>query len=167
MKALEKARPRRYESANALARDVQRYLAGDAVEACPPTLGYRLRKAYRRNRAAVLTAGAFAAVLVAAAGVSVAFGLHAREQQRRAEEEKRNARQAADFFWSEVIAQASPMRQPDPNITLRAVVDRMDARLREGKAGLPPLVEVYVRRMLEELLLEQSEFPRAKEHLRW
>ncbi len=53
MKALEKDRSRRYETANGLAKDVQRYLAGDAVEACPPTLGYRLRKVYRRNKTAV------------------------------------------------------------------------------------------------------------------
>jgi len=55
MKCLEKDRSRRYETANGLARDVQRYLAGDAVEACPPTLGYRLRKFYRKHRTAVIT----------------------------------------------------------------------------------------------------------------
>jgi serine/threonine protein kinase len=43
MKALEKDRNRRYDSATGLAKDVQRYLSGDAVEACPPTIGYRLR----------------------------------------------------------------------------------------------------------------------------
>ncbi|QEL20804.1 serine/threonine-protein kinase [Limnoglobus roseus] len=50
MKALEKDRGRRYDTATALGKDVQRFLAGETVEACPPTLGYRLRKAYRRNR---------------------------------------------------------------------------------------------------------------------
>ena len=44
MKALEKNRARRYESAAALRRDVQRFLDGDAVEACPPSAAYRLRK---------------------------------------------------------------------------------------------------------------------------
>ena len=51
MKCLEKDRNRRYETASGLARDVERYIGGDAVEACPPTLGYRLRKFYGRNRA--------------------------------------------------------------------------------------------------------------------
>ena len=57
MKALEKDRTRRYDTPNGLARDVQRYLSGEAVEACPPTVGYRLRKFYRRNRAVVRVGG--------------------------------------------------------------------------------------------------------------
>jgi serine/threonine protein kinase len=44
MKALEKDRGRRYETANGFARDVQRYLADEPVEACPPSRAYRLRK---------------------------------------------------------------------------------------------------------------------------
>src|SRR3954452_25221317 len=44
MRALEKDRSRRYESASAFAADVQRYLSGDPVEACPPSATYRLRK---------------------------------------------------------------------------------------------------------------------------
>src|SRR6058998_905903 len=55
MKTLEKDRNRRYETANGFAMDVQRYLADEAVAACPPTLGYRLRKSARRNNG-ILTA---------------------------------------------------------------------------------------------------------------
>src|SRR5262249_29107644 len=50
MKALEKDRNRRYETANGFAMDVQRYLADEAVIACPPSSGYRLRKFVRRHR---------------------------------------------------------------------------------------------------------------------
>ena len=50
MKALEKDRNRRYETANGFALDVQRYLADEPVQACPPSLGYRLRKFARRNK---------------------------------------------------------------------------------------------------------------------
>ena len=49
MKALEKDRNRRYETANGFAVDVQRYLADEPVQACPPSLAYRLRKFARRN----------------------------------------------------------------------------------------------------------------------
>jgi serine/threonine protein kinase/WD40 repeat protein len=70
MKALEKDRTNRYETASGLARDVQRYLAGDAVEACPPTLGYRILKTYRKHRAAVLTTAGFALVMLAATAIS-------------------------------------------------------------------------------------------------
>ena len=51
MKALEKDRNRRYETANGFAADVQRYLADEPVQACPPSAGYRLRKFARRNKA--------------------------------------------------------------------------------------------------------------------
>lgn len=64
MKALEKDRDRRYDSANGFAADVQRYLRGEQVQAVPPSLGYRLRKAYRRNRAAVLTVATVVLMLV-------------------------------------------------------------------------------------------------------
>jgi tetratricopeptide (TPR) repeat protein len=70
MKALEKDRDRRYPSAEALARDVERYLADEPVEACPPSAGYRLRKLVRRHRAGFAAAGAFALLLIGATGLS-------------------------------------------------------------------------------------------------
>jgi len=62
MKCLEKDRTRRYETANELAMDLKRYLANEAVVARPPTMVYRLQKAWRRNR---LLYSAVAAVIVA------------------------------------------------------------------------------------------------------
>src|SRR5438132_996878 len=50
MKCLEKDRNRRYETANGFAEDLQRYLADEPVEACPPSAGYRLRKFVRRHK---------------------------------------------------------------------------------------------------------------------
>ena len=59
MKTLEKDRNRRYETANGLAADVQRYLNDEPVQACPPSAAYRFRKFARRNkRAARSAAGA-------------------------------------------------------------------------------------------------------------
>ena len=57
MKALEKDRNRRYQTANGLAMDVQRFLADEPVLAGPPSTAYRLKKFVRRNRGAVLAAG--------------------------------------------------------------------------------------------------------------
>jgi tetratricopeptide (TPR) repeat protein/serine/threonine protein kinase len=57
MKALEKDRNRRYETANGFAMDVQRYLADEPVLACPPSAGYRLRKFARRHKAGLAVAG--------------------------------------------------------------------------------------------------------------
>jgi serine/threonine protein kinase len=66
MRALEKDRKRRYETANARAADVERYLNDEPVQACPPSAWYRFRKFARRNRPALVTATAAALVLVAA-----------------------------------------------------------------------------------------------------
>src|SRR5439155_26318577 len=56
MKALEKDRNRRYETANGLARDIERYLHDETVLACPPSAAYRFRKFARRHRAGLLMA---------------------------------------------------------------------------------------------------------------
>jgi len=77
MKAIEKDRTRRYETANGFARDIERYLQGDPVEAGPPATAYRLRKYARKHRAALVTAGAFAALLAAAAVISAVLAVRA------------------------------------------------------------------------------------------
>src|SRR5437867_3948678 len=70
MKALEKDRNRRYETASGFAMDLQRYLADEPVLACPPSLGYRLRKFARRNKGRLaVAAGVFLAVTVMAASI--------------------------------------------------------------------------------------------------
>ena len=70
MKALEKNRSRRYESANALAADVQRYLDDEAVQACPPSRSYRLRKFARRNKSALAMLTVFVAALLTTGAVA-------------------------------------------------------------------------------------------------
>ena len=65
LKALEKDRNRRYESVGAFAADVQRYLDDEPVQACPPSVGYRLHKLLRRHRGSVLAASMLFLSLVA------------------------------------------------------------------------------------------------------
>ena len=64
MKALEKDRNRRYETASAFAADVERYLNDEPVEACPPSAAYRLRKFLRRNKGPVVAASLVLLTLV-------------------------------------------------------------------------------------------------------
>jgi len=64
MKALEKDRNRRYETANGLAADVRRYLDNEPVQACPPTLAYRVRKFVHRHRGAVVATALIVLTLV-------------------------------------------------------------------------------------------------------
>jgi eukaryotic-like serine/threonine-protein kinase len=70
MKAMEKNRARRYETASAFAADVTRYLNDEAVEASPPSTAYRFKKLARRHRTALGTATAFVGLLIAAVIVS-------------------------------------------------------------------------------------------------
>ncbi len=95
MKALEKDRQRRYESASALASDIQRHLNHEAVVAGPPSAGYKFRKFVKRNRAQVTVGVVLAAALVLGV-IGTSLGMfRAIEATRRADLEKANAVQAA------------------------------------------------------------------------
>ncbi len=96
MKALEKDRSRRYESANGFAADVQRYLAGEQVQAVPPSVSYRLKKLFRRNRAAVGAASAVAVTLLVGAVVSIVFAVQASWHAEQAEKNAKTANDNAD-----------------------------------------------------------------------
>jgi tetratricopeptide (TPR) repeat protein len=91
MKALEKDRDRRYESASAFATDVQRYLNDEAVSACPPSAGYRLRKYVRRNRRVLAMVGVVAASLLTATAISIWQAARATEAQHEAEADRKQA----------------------------------------------------------------------------
>src|SRR5262249_19288602 len=93
MKALEKDRNRRYETANAFAMDVQRYLADEPVLACPPSAAYRFRKFARRNKRA-LAMVAVVAVAVLMAAITLGWSVRdreAREQQIALETARKHA----------------------------------------------------------------------------
>jgi serine/threonine protein kinase/WD40 repeat protein len=98
MKALEKDRNRRYETANGFAMDVQRYLADEAVQACPPSAGYRFRKLVRRHKAFFATLTVVAVTLLVAA-VAVTWKWRdaetARQQEQAAKEQAREAEKQA------------------------------------------------------------------------
>jgi tetratricopeptide (TPR) repeat protein len=89
MKALEKDRNCRYESASAFAADVQRYLTDEPVLACPPSAWYRVRKFARRNKSALVVAGLvlFFMVLFGAGSGWVIRDRTAREQRLTAQVE--------------------------------------------------------------------------------
>ena len=97
MRALDKERGRRYESANSLADDVRRHLAGEAVVAAPVSKVYRLRKFVRKNRGAVVAVSAV--MLALAAGGSVAVW-----QAQRAERVSESLRQEQSDVRENVLA---------------------------------------------------------------
>ena len=94
MKCLEKDRARRYETASGLARDLERYLADEPVEAGPPGPRYRLGKFARRYRTALATATAFVLLLAAGAVLSTILAVRATRAERTARWEQRAAEAA-------------------------------------------------------------------------
>ena len=133
MKALEKDRARRYETANALARDVECYLAGDPVEAGPPSAGYRLRKLVRKHRAALTTASLFAALLVAGTIVSTWEAIRATRAESAERKEQENTKAALDAAQdSEVMARASERKAKDN--AAKAYAEEQKANLARNEA---------------------------------
>jgi hypothetical protein len=99
MKALEKDRRRRYETANGLAMDIERYLNNEPVLARPPSRFYRFRKLVRRNQVVFTAAAAVTAALVIGLGVSTWMFFREREARRRAvaaEQQQAGLRQEAE-----------------------------------------------------------------------
>ncbi|MBX9625641.1 MAG: serine/threonine-protein kinase [Gemmataceae bacterium] len=112
LKALEKDRARRYDTANGLARDIQRYLADEVVEARPPSTGYRVRKFVRRHKGQVVAAGLVLVALLAGIAGTTAGLVEARRQRdaadvaRQAEAERAEAERAAKLDAEEQKANA-------------------------------------------------------------
>jgi serine/threonine protein kinase/tetratricopeptide (TPR) repeat protein len=105
MKALEKDRGRRYETATAFATDVEHYLNNEAVSACPPSAAYRFRKFARRNKAVIGTTAAIAASLIAGIISTAWQAIEARRERDRADIQRDRALQA------EVLAEARLTRE--------------------------------------------------------
>src|SRR5262249_22735331 len=103
MKALEKDRNRRYETANGFAVDIERYLADEPVSACPPSAAYRLRKFARRNKVGLVTATLVTAALVAGITVSTWQAIRA----TNALESERRTRAALDAERTQVNGKIS------------------------------------------------------------
>jgi non-specific serine/threonine protein kinase/serine/threonine-protein kinase len=161
LKALEKDRTDRYETVSALARDLERYLTGEPVDAAPPSTAYRVRKLVRKHRVGLATAAGFLLLAIAAAigGVWLAIRANRAEQQARA---------VSSFLRDDVLAQASPETQanpstrPDQNLTVRMALDRAAARIGSRFAG-EPLVEAAVRQTIGDTYLDLGIYEKAQE----
>jgi serine/threonine protein kinase/tetratricopeptide (TPR) repeat protein len=185
MKALEKDRNRRYETANALAVDLQRYLADEPVSACPPSVRYQVGKFVRRNKGTVLAASLVILALVG--GIfGTTWGLIRAEQAsrnalaaQRAEatraEGERRAREEAQRRLAQiekgaetlvsVIRDLDPMTAERERVPLRVLVGR---RLREaaqqldGEAVGDPLVMARLQHVLGVSLRESGDLEQAE-----
>jgi serine/threonine protein kinase/WD40 repeat protein len=121
MKSLEKDRTRRYETANGLGRDVQRYLSNEPVEAGPPGAMYRLRKFALRNKRTMATAVAIALMLLVLAGGATLYAWQqqqlaadrtklADDSKKLAEEKERAGQKTASDLFDSLIRHSEALR---------------------------------------------------------
>jgi serine/threonine protein kinase/Tfp pilus assembly protein PilF len=158
MKCLEKVPIRRYQTADALAQDVGRYLADEPVEACPPSASYRLGKFLRKHRRPLVTAAAFLALLLAGgllAGWQVVREARA-ERDRTVEQAKRGAavRDALDRVRA-LREEARKANDRGKWAAAREQAQRALALMESGPAD--EALAVQVRQMEEELEQEEKD----------
>jgi tRNA A-37 threonylcarbamoyl transferase component Bud32 len=173
MKALEKDRNRRYQTASSLARDLQRCLRNEPLEAGPPGLAYRLRKLARRYQAVLGTTSAFGVLLVTAAVLYAASGARVTAAQRRAEQaaqEAAIARAVSEFLQQDVLSQSRFLVRPTPtgqrraDLTVRSALDRAAATVESRFQG-QPLVEAAICLSIGSTYQALGECAAAQPHL--
>jgi serine/threonine protein kinase/tetratricopeptide (TPR) repeat protein len=163
MKALEKDRTRRYETANALVRDLQRYLSGEPVEAGPPSATYRLRKVARKYRGWLAAGAAFTILLIAATAVSAWMAV-------RASRARQEAQAVIAFLQNDLLKQASPFKQssadrkPDPDLKVRTLLNRAAARV-TGQFDQQPQVEASIRETIGDAYNDLGVYAEAAKQL--
>jgi len=183
MKTLEKDRNRRYETANAFAADVQRYLNDETVQACPPTTGYKLRKFLRRHQGPVLAATMVLLALVAGVAGSTWQAVRAARAERLAksrlaEVEKANASTEAALKASYAARRQEEavsnylvdlLRSTDPTLDGRQIkiadlLDRAATKL-EKEFPANPAIKGRILSVLGETYLGLGLAPKALEML--
>jgi serine/threonine protein kinase len=121
MKCLEKDRNRRYETAGGLARDIERYLHDEPVQACPPSASYRFRKFARRNKTLLAAGAAVAAALVVGLGLSTWMYIRAAAESARAK--------SVSGLLQEMLGSANPAGEGDTDYTVRQLMIYDDIRI--------------------------------------
>lgn len=172
LKALEKERDRRFDSAAALARDLECYLADQPVEAGPPSAIYRFRKLVRRNRLA-FSAGAMVLLsLVVGILISVWQWRQAvveRELKQAAleslEKEAEVSRAVVSFLTRDMLGAANPFDQPDRDLKVRDLLDRTSLSLGERFPN-QPLVRASIGRALASSYFSVDETENALKNAR-
>jgi len=169
MKALEKDRQRRYETANGLAMDVQRYLSNEPIVARPPSRVYRFQKLVRRNWVVFAAGGAVAAALVIGLSMTMVMFFRARESERRQME----LREVAEWAQANEMAlrQQAEARAKISEAVLLVRQEHLEqaARLLEDVSRLPAepsLDAVWVFRSVGEFLARKGQWREAGKFFR-
>jgi len=175
MKALEKDRRRRYETANELVADVERHLRNEPVLATPPSQVYKLRKFIQRNRLVVSTGVVVAATIVVGGCISTWLAIRATQAEREARlqaaealRQKVSLAAVNEFYVKDILGQTdaySADQTPFANVTLREVLERAGAKI-DGRFPEQPLVEASVRLTVGKALWQVARPEEAEAQLR-
>lgn len=164
-RATDAQRNRRYESAQALADDLEKYLAHYPLAAVPDTRAYRLRKFARRNRGSIIAVCLVSAALIVGTGAAIVSMLHARSAALRATQEAQKANVTSRFL-TDVLSGVDPEQARDLDKTLlHLVLNRAAARASRELAGQPEVladIESTIGASYESL----SEYKKALEYAR-
>ncbi|HUJ44593.1 MAG TPA: protein kinase, partial [Opitutaceae bacterium] len=129
MRCLEKKRARRYETANELARDLERHLNDEPITARPPSTLYRFQKLVRRNKLVVTAVGAIALALVGGLAVSTWMYLQEKAARNQAETEAAKSKQV-DRFLTDMLQGVGPsVALGRDTKLLREILDKTVRRL--------------------------------------
>jgi eukaryotic-like serine/threonine-protein kinase len=147
MKALEKDRARRYDTANGLAMDVQRYLTDEPVAARPPSKLYRFQKMARRNKLIFAAGSAVLIALVAGLAVSNWFFLREKTARRRAIAAEQQARAINKFLTEGLLFQATPEQNArEKKVTMEEVLNLATSNLdHNAEIARQPELEATLR----------------------
>ncbi len=158
MKCLEKERGRRYQTADALARDVGRYLADEPVEACPPSASYRLGKFLRKHRRPLLTAAAFLGLLLAGGVLAGRQAVReARAQRDRAVEQAKRGAAVRDALDQVRALREEARKAPDAGKWARARAQAQRAQALVESGPTEEDLAAQVRLVQEELEEEEKD----------
>jgi eukaryotic-like serine/threonine-protein kinase len=158
MRALEKDRTRRYQTANALAMDVRRHLNDEPVAAGPPSASYRAIKFMRRHRVGVAAAATLALVLAIFAGAMALQARRIARERDRANREARTAKYVSEFLVS-VFKVSSPSDRVAGSVTAREILDTASERM-EREVGEPETKATLLTTMAG-VYLSLGLFPKA------
>lgn len=147
MRCLEKDRGRRFETANALARDIERYLSGEIPESTPPTWSYQFTKLARKHRKTFAIAAMLTLILTAAAVFSSWQAIRATKAEKKATEQAQVATAVSDFLSEKLLKKGNPWSGGETysaDLTLRDAILTAAEEV-EGSFTNQPLVEAAVR----------------------
>ncbi len=169
MMALEKARDDRYESANAFAADIQRFLAEEQVLACPPAIKYRLSKFVKKHKAILMTTSLVAVSLLLGTVLSIWQLVRATKAEKLATEAANQSKSVLDFYQQAVLEAARPEDFEGglgKDVTLRQAIEAAEPKIAIA-FSTQPLVEASVRNELGNTYRHLGETKKAiAEHLR-